>query len=50
MTLSNDTLEKLTTPKPGPITSRLPGKFARTNAALIAGLKKRQTMKGVHHG
>jgi hypothetical protein len=41
MTLSIEQLEKLATPKPGPITSRLPGKFARTNAALIAGVKKK---------
>jgi hypothetical protein len=41
MTLSNEQLEKLASPKPGPITSRLPGKFARTNAALIAGVKKK---------
>ena len=45
--LTNDVLQKLTEPKPGPITSRLPGKFARTNAALIADLKKRQDVKGL---
>lgn len=37
--LTQETLSKLAEPKPGHITSRLPGKFARTNAALIAGLK-----------
>lgn len=38
MTLTNDALVKLTTPKPGPHTTRLPGKAARTNAALIASV------------
>ncbi len=33
--LTPSTLKKLTTPKPGPITTRLPGKFAKTNKALI---------------
>lgn len=46
MSLSDDALEKLTTPKPGPITTRLPGKFARTNAALIAGEVKKAQEQG----
>lgn len=29
----------LTTPKIGPMATRLPSRFARTNAALIANLK-----------
>lgn len=41
MTLSQDMLEKLATPKPlAHMTSRLPNLFARKNAALIASLKK----------
>lgn len=32
--------------KPGPITTRLPGKFARTNAALIAGEVKKAQEQG----
>lgn len=37
---STDTLlERLATPKPGPLTSRLPGLFARKTAALIAEMK-----------
>ena len=39
MTLTQETLSKLVEPKPGHITSRLPTLFAKTNAALIAGLK-----------
>jgi hypothetical protein len=33
-------LTKLATPKPGHMTSRLPTKFAHTNAALIAHVTK----------
>ena len=40
MTLTNETLIKLTAPKPGPHTTRLPGKAARTNAALIAAITR----------
>lgn len=42
MTLTNETLAKLVTPKPGPMTSRLPGKLARTNASLIASVKAQE--------
>lgn len=38
MTLTLSMLEKLATPKPGYMTTRLPTKSAKTNAALIAGL------------
>ena len=34
-------LIKLITPQPGKMTTRLPGKSARVNAALIAGLKEK---------
>lgn len=39
MTLNTQTLQKLVTPKPlAHMTTRLPTRFAKTNAALIAGL------------
>lgn len=47
MTLTTDALAKLATPKPGKLTSRLPSKFARTNAALIAGVVKAEEAKGI---
>ncbi len=34
------TLKRITEPRPGPITSRLPNLFARKNAALIASIMK----------
>ena len=39
MSLTSEAETKLTTPKPGSLTSRLPKKFARTNAALIQSVK-----------
>lgn len=47
MTLTDQICIAITTPKPGPITTRLPGKFARTNAALIASVKKKEVVGGV---
>lgn len=41
MTIPEPILIKLITPQRGPMTTRLPGKSARTNAALIAGVKAR---------
>lgn len=43
MTLTTEHLTQLTTPKPGPMTSRLPTKFAKTNAALAAAVVKSPT-------
>lgn len=43
MSLNTQVLQKLVTPKPGPMTSRLPNLHARKNAALIAGLSPRVT-------
>lgn len=39
--LSEQTKIQLVTPKPGRMTTHLPTKFAKTNAALIAGLDKK---------
>jgi len=46
MTLSDPILTKLTTIKPGPQTTRLPGLFARKNAALIRAVKGRKCSYG----
>ena len=46
MTLTNDMLEKLATPKPGYMTTRLPTKSAKTNASLIASLKAKEVGAG----
>lgn len=47
MTLTDALLTKLVTPKPGPHTTKLPRKSARTNAALIAGIKAAQALGSV---
>lgn len=42
MTIPTEMLQKLATPQPlAHMTSRLPSKFARTNAELIAALAKK---------
>lgn len=46
MTLSEEMLEKLATPKPGHMKTRLPTKCAKTNAALIASIKKPDAQSG----
>lgn len=48
MTLSETMLEKLVTPKPlAHMTTRLPTRFAKTNASLIASLKKAKELGSV---
>lgn len=47
MTLSEQMLQKLVTPKPGYMTTRLPTKSAKTNASLIASLKKAKELGSV---
>ncbi len=39
--LSEQMLKILVTPKPGYMTTRLPTKSAKTNAALVAAIKRR---------
>jgi len=48
MTLTQETLSKLVEPKPGHHTTRLPTKHAKTNAALIAGLKTSEADRRVN--
>jgi len=43
MTLTNDVLQQLATPKPGPMGTRLPTKLAKTNAGLIAFVKAKES-------
>lgn len=43
--ISETMLEKLATPKPGRMTTRLPTRFAKTNAALIASVKAEEQSK-----
>ena len=38
-------LERLTTPKPGSLATRLPNKHARVNAALVAAIKAQEAEK-----
>lgn len=47
MALSDKMLEQLVTPKQGHMTTRLPTKCAKTNAALIASVKKKEVVGGV---
>lgn len=48
MTLNDQMLQKLVTPKPGAhMTTRLPSLCARKNAALIASMKKTKMVGGV---
>lgn len=47
MTLTNELLEKLVTPKAGSLVSRLPNLAARKNAKLIAELKRAEEVKGM---
>lgn len=41
MSISEPLLEKLATPQRGPMTTRLPGLFAKMNAALISAAVKK---------
>jgi hypothetical protein len=47
MALSEKMLEQLVTPKQGHMTTRLPTKCAKTNAAIIAELKKKEVVGGL---
>ena len=47
MTLTNDLLTKLATPKPGSHQTRLPNKLAKTNAALIAEMHNQMNFDAI---